>query len=60
MFQCNPGVGLRSFFELVHNGPKKVRKFIFHFWSKNSFEEERSVKKNENVTSPRVKSKGRK
>jgi len=21
---CNPGVGLRSFFELVHNGPKKV------------------------------------
>ena len=24
MFQCNPGVGLRSFFELVHNGPKKV------------------------------------
>jgi len=21
---CNPGVGLRSFFELVHNGPKKL------------------------------------
>ena len=38
MFQCNPGVGLRSFFELVHNGPKKVRKIL----EKHSLKEERS------------------